>query len=94
MTALTEKVVGGVLVASGPEIVPSQPTPQEIALQTIVSMEYQQIMPRATREFMLEATEREAAKEGISIEVLTAKNKTYRLLKQFDTQIATLRAQL
>lgn len=69
------------------------PSSRDLILLTIERMERDQMMPTATRTFILAAMEREAATAGISLEVLTAKNKTYRLLKAFDNQIAALRAQ-
>lgn len=78
-------------------IPPPDPPPQDpdqAILQTIVRMEREQLMPRATREFILGAMEREAAEIGMTLEQLSAKNKGYRALKLFDTQIAALRAQL
>ena len=70
------------------------PTAAEIILQTIVSMEREQLMSRINREFILGAMKREAIEAGYTEEQLEAKNKGYRLLKQFDMQIAALREQL
>lgn len=94
MPEMIQETVGGLVVIRGPLVEPVPPTPQELALQTIVSMERAQLMPRPTREFILAAMEREAAEMDITPEQLAVKNKGYRLLKLFDMQIATLREQL
>lgn len=73
---------------------PSAPTAAEIALQTIERLEREQLMPRINREFILGAMKKEAEEAGYTEAQLEAKNKGYRLLKQFDAQIAALRAQL
>jgi hypothetical protein len=52
----------------------------------IIALEYEQIMPRATREFMLGYMEERATPEQLAL--LPA----YVKLKAFDTQIASLRA--
>ncbi len=64
--------------------VPPPPSP----LEQITSMEREQLMPRATREFMLMFMEANATPEILAV------NPGYQAVKAFDLQIAALRAQL
>lgn len=77
---------------------PTDPTPQELILQTIQQMERDHLMPRITREVILRMAEKEAQKlaelHGVDPALLLAKNKGYTALKAFDDQIALLREQL
>lgn len=95
--------VGGVVVAFGPndasyepaaayEIDESQPTvyvdPSDAIRTQIAVLEQSQLMPRATREFMLLAMEAQASAEVLAL------NPGYVAVKAFDAQIAALRVQL
>ena len=51
-------------------------------------------IPRVTREFMLSVMEKEATDTGMTQVQLYAANVGYRKLKDLDTQIRALRAQL
>lgn len=73
---------------------PPPPDPDQEILQTIGRMEREQQLPLAVRTFMLVAMEKEAADLGLTKEQLMVKNKLYRMVKQFDSQIAALREQL
>ena len=101
---MTFKVVRnaqGVAVAFGPNddnYEPSMPyvvedtapqlDPSIALLSQIESMERKQLMPRATREFMLMFMEANAPAEVLSV------NPGYQAVKAFDNQIVALRAQL
>lgn len=101
---MTFKVVRnaqGVAVAFGPnddnyepseaytvEDTEPQPDPSIALLTQIESMERQQLMPRATREFMLMFMEANAPAEVLAV------NPGYQAVKVFDNQIVTLRSQL
>ena len=65
-----------------------QPDPSIALLSQIESMERQQIMPRATREFMLMFMELNAPPEVLAV------NPGYVAVKAFDNEIVALRAQL
>jgi hypothetical protein len=91
MTTITE-TIGGLTITRFPDAPP--PTPQDLAMQTIVALEREQLMPRATREFILTLMESQAQEMGVTTEVLMTKNALYRRVKQFDQQIAELRAML
>lgn len=95
MTKIVE-IIGGLTIERFPNAPP--PTPQEIAMQTIVALEREQLMPRITREAILRIAEKEAAELaeelGVDVALLLAKNKGYGALKAFDSQIAALREQL
>lgn len=95
MSTITE-TIGGLTITRFPDAPP--PTPQQLAMQTIVALEYQQLMPRITREAILRLAEKEARELGESTGVdpaeLLAKNKGYTVLKAFDSQISALREQL
>jgi hypothetical protein len=66
------------------------PNPK-IAIQAqIDTLEAQQLLPRITREFMLSAAETQAKAAGVD----PMTNVGYAKLKEFDTQIAGLRAQI
>ncbi|CAN7185581.1 hypothetical protein [Acidovorax sp. LjRoot117] len=69
-------------------------TTKELVQLIIERLERDQLMPRINREFILGAMKKEAEEAGYTEAQLEAKNKGYRLLKQFDAQIAALRAQL
>jgi hypothetical protein len=66
------------------------------ALQTIIAVETAAHVDsqRLFRETTLAMVEKEALALGYTLEQLAAKNKGYRLLKEFDMQIAALREQL
>ncbi len=91
MTTITE-TSGGLTITRFPDAPP--PTPEEQAMQTIIAMEREQLMPRATREFILTLMETQAQEMGVTLETLMTKNALYRRVKQFDDQIAELRAML
>lgn len=80
--------------ACTPPPAPPLPDPDEAILQTIISMEREQLMPRITRETILSLAEERAANLGMTQAQLLAKNKGYAALKAFDAQIAALRGQL
>lgn len=69
-----------------------RPTPQvdpkDLIRAQIAQMEREQMMPRATREFMLLFMESNFPAEALAV------NPGYQAVKAFDTQIAALRAQL
>lgn len=65
----------------------------EIAAQ-IVALEREQMLPRVTREALLAAAVTMAAGQGVSEATLYSDNIAYRKMKDFDTMIAGLRAQL
>lgn len=52
------------------------------------------LMNRATREFMLRLSEKEAAEQGVTPEQLYAVNDAYKAVKDVDAQISVLRAQM
>ena len=60
----------------------------------IDAIESKTIMNRATREFMLRLAEKEAEDQGLTIDQLYAANDGYKAVKDVDTQVASLRAQL
>lgn len=70
-------------IASGP-----QPDPRAVILAQIDALERQQLMPRATREFMLTFMELNAPPEVLEV------NPGYQAVKAFDNQIKVLREQL
>ncbi|MCT6721743.1 hypothetical protein [Acidovorax sp. K2F] len=88
--SLTQVIGSAVITAAGLGEVTG---PQLVKLQ-IETMEREQLMPRATREFMLTFMEAQALEMGVTQETLMAKNALYRRVKQFDDQITALRAQL
>lgn len=65
-----------------------QPNPQAAILLQIMELERQQLMPRATREFMLLFMETQFTPEVLAL------NPGYMAVKAFDNQIKDLRAQL
>jgi len=68
-----------------------EPTPEEIQagiLKQIDTLEREQLMPRATREFMLMFMEANASAEILAV------NPGYQAVKAFDLLIAGLRSQL
>ena len=74
---------------AGTVIDPADIPDPKIAIQAqIDSLERQELMPRATREFMLLAMEAQASAEVLAV------NPGYVAVKAFDLQIAALRAQL
>jgi hypothetical protein len=62
--------------------------PKTVIQNQIDSLEYQQLLPRITREFMLEYLETTYTPEQL------AQNIGYTKLKEFDDQIASLRTQI
>lgn len=94
MTALIEKVVGGVLVASGPEIEQVTLTTADLALLQIKALEDKYNMARVTRESLIALAEERGAAMGLTPAQLLVKNKGYAGLKALDAQIAALREQL
>jgi hypothetical protein len=60
----------------------------------ISTLEEQQLLPRITRETLLAIAVSTAAAQGITEPQLYASNIGYRRLKDFDTAIAVLRAQM
>jgi hypothetical protein len=78
-------------VAEGNTPEPADVPDPKIAIQAqIDTLEAQQLLPRITREFMLSAAEAQAQAAGVDPNV----NVGYRKLKEFDTLIAGLRAQI
>lgn len=94
MPEMIQEAFGGLVVIRGPLVEVAPPTLQDLALQTIARLEREQLMPRATREFMLVFMEAQAQEMGVSLETLMTKNALYRRVKQFDMQIEILREQL
>ena len=70
-------------IASAP-----QPDPKDAIRAQIVALEREQLLPRATREFMLMFMEANAPAEVLAV------NPGYQAVKAFDEQIKALRAQL
>jgi hypothetical protein len=70
--------------------VPPPPDPRKLVLDQIETMEKDQMLPRITREFMLLQFQAVAAAQGVD----PMTNAAYVKLKQFDDQIATLRASI
>lgn len=64
------------------------PDPKEAIRAQITALEQSQLLPRATREFMLLAMEAQAPAEVLAL------NPGYSAVKAFDAQIAALRAML
>lgn len=64
------------------------PDPAAAIQAQIEALERQQLMPRATREFMLMFMEANASAEVLAV------NPGYLAVKQFDNQIVALRGQL
>lgn len=60
----------------------------------IDAIESKTIMNRATREFMLRLAEKEAEGQGVTLEQLYAANDGYKAVKDVDSQVAALRAQM
>ena len=75
------------------EIAAMVPVPVPPADQ-IRQLEVASGIPRVTREFMLGSMEREATADGMTLEQLRQANIGYKKLKDLDTQIRALRAQL
>lgn len=80
---------------------PPEPTPEEIAEATkqlirneIDELERGSMIPRVTREFILVVMEKEAKAANITSDQLYSANIGYRKLKDLDSQIRALRAQL
>lgn len=70
-------------------VVPADvPDPKEAIRSEILNLELTQLLPRATREFMLLAMEAQAPAAVLAL------NPGYSAVKAFDTQIAALRAML
>jgi hypothetical protein len=68
--------------------------PKLAASAEIKRLETESMIPRVTREFMLDMAEQAALSKGYTLEQLTAANAGYRKLKALDDQIKALRAQL
>lgn len=62
--------------------------PKDTIRSQITNMEREQLLPRATREFMLMFMEANASPEILAV------NPGYQAVKAFDLQIASLRVQL
>lgn len=100
--ALYSAAVAGEFGVIAEYVAPPPPTPEQINAgikADIVRMEREQIMPRATREFMLTLFKAQAAAGGITEAMLVdpqhpAYSAAYKKLKDFDTVIVGLRAQL
>lgn len=69
----------------------SAPVPPQ---ERIAQIERETLMNRATREFMIALAEKEAAVQGLTQEQLYALNAGYRAVKDVDSLIVALRAQL
>lgn len=65
-----------------------QQNPKDVIRAQIVALEREQLMPRATREFMLTFMELNAPAEVLAV------NPGYQAVKAFDNQIKALRDQL
>lgn len=65
-----------------------QSDPKDAIRAHIVALERDQLLPRATREFMLMYMEANASSEVLAV------NPGYQAVKAFDEQIKSLRAQL
>lgn len=65
-----------------------QQNPKDVIRAQIVALERDQLMPRATREFMLTFMELNAPAEVLAV------NPGYQAVKAFDNQIKALRDQL
>jgi len=85
---ITEAEADAIRIASIP--VPLPPTPQE----QIDTIERNTLMNRATRELMIGIAEKEGAALGLTPAQLYLANVAYRSVKDVDTQIAALRAQI
>lgn len=79
---ITEAEAAAIRIAN--TSVPLPPTP----LEQIAALEREQIMPRATREFMLLAMEAQFPPEALAV------NPGYQAVKAFDNIIKDLRAQI
>lgn len=90
-TLLIEGQSSGMVISTDangvPVLIAPEPVPQSV-LKQIESMEREQLMPRATREFMLMFMEANAPAEVLAV------NPGYQAVKVFDNQIVTLRSQL
>lgn len=69
-------------------VIDRETDPKDAIRAQIVSLEREQLMPRATREFMLLFMESQATTEILAV------NPGYQAVKAFDEQIKTLRAKL
>ena len=67
---------------------PPEPDPKDAIRDQIKQLEAEQLMPRATREFMLLFMETQFAPDVLAL------NPGYMAVKAFDNQIKALRAQL
>jgi len=86
-SCLVEAIADWLAAGNTPE--PADLPDPKVAIQAqIDSLERQQLMPRATREFMLLAMEAQAPADVL------ANNPGYVAVKAFDRQIAALRALL
>lgn len=72
------------------EMLPKPPVvdPKDVIRAQIKELESEQLMPRATREFMLMFMEANASADILAV------NPGYQAVKAFDNQIKALRAQL
>lgn len=83
---------GAIAAYAAPVLTSAQ---QRAAIQSqIDTLERTQLLPRVTREGLLAAAVALAATQGVTEPTLYAQNVAYHKLKDFDTQIAALRAQL
>lgn len=73
---------------------PTQPDPVKQVIAQIDAIERETLMNRPVREFMLAQAEQIAASSGYTPAQLYQVNLGYRKVKDIDTQIAALRAQI
>lgn len=70
------------------------PDPKLVISAQIAQIERETLMNRATRELMLGIAEKEGAALGLTPEQLYVANVAYRSVKDVDSRIAALRAQI
>jgi hypothetical protein len=72
----------------------AQPSARQLILMQIDEMERAQMLPRGPREALLAITMTLATTQGATEAQLYSSNIAYRKIKDFDSQISALRAQL
>lgn len=77
-----------ITVLQAAPLLPTPPSPSVLIISQIGSLEQSQLMPRATREFMLLFMQSSFTAEQLSA------NPGYSAVKAFDDQIVALRSQL
>ena len=87
------------LDGNGRPVLKDRPEPtkdeKKAAIQAQINeAESRTLMNRATREFMLRLSEKEAAEQGVTPEQLYAVNDAYKAVKDVDAQISAIRAQM